>query len=102
MYIGTFIEVMPVAIPAKSLPVTRAGGVYVSAIVKPPIIKRISLITTIYFLPNLSTDGPANNAPTAAPKLPSATNVPSAIISVLKGSLSLEIKSDNSDTAPIS
>jgi hypothetical protein len=102
MYIGTFIEVIPVAIPANSRPVTSAGGLYESAMVKPPIKNSISLITTIYFLPNLSTDGPANKAPIAAPKLPRATNVPSDIISVSNGSLELSIKSDNSDTAPMS
>ena len=38
-------------------------------------MNNISLIKTIYFLPNLSTEGPAKSAPKAAPKEPIAIKV---------------------------
>lgn len=84
MYKGTFIDAIPVAIPASNLPEIKPGIDYVSAIESPPVIKIASLTTTIYFLPNLSTLGPASKAPMAAPKLPIATKVPIATYSESK------------------
>ena len=78
------MEAIPVAIPAKTLPEMRPAIVFVSAIDKPPVKKSTSLTMTIYLRPNLSTLGPANKAPTAAPKLPIATKVPIAIYSASK------------------
>lgn len=76
IYNGAFIDVIPIASPAKIRPITRTVMDEVKVIMQPPMIKSVSLVIIVFFLPNLSVKGPENRAPNAEPKEPIAMKVP--------------------------